>query len=260
MPIEPPVEATVTVEPVAKGGGRWRRRTLASAGLAGLALRGAGDERVRAQVSDLVDQLADLRGRLTDLRGRGERLRRQRRRRRIAAGLLASAGATAGAVAAWRARADGPVVESVEVGVPVSMAYNQWTQFEEFPRFMEGVREVRQLDDTHLHWVASIGGQAREWDAEISEQCPDERIAWRATTGKQNAGMVSFFDLGGDRAKVEVRMSFEPGGVRERLGHAIGLDRRRVRGDLDRFKDLIEGRPSETGTWRGEVKSGERVE
>jgi len=178
MPIEPPVEATVTVEPVAKGGGRWRRRTLASAGLAGLALRGAGDERVRAQVSDLVDQLADLRGRLTDLRGRGERLRRQRRRRRIAAGLLASAGATAGAVAAWRARADGPVVESVEVGVPVSMAYNQWTQFEEFPRFMEGVREVRQLDDTHLHWVASIGGQAREWDAEISEQRPDERIAW----------------------------------------------------------------------------------
>ena len=178
----------------------------------------------------------------------------------MAGGVLASAGATAGALAASRALRDGSIEEAVEVEVPVSTVYNQWTQFEEFPKFMGGVREVRQIDDTHLHWIASVGGQVREWDAEISEQRPDERIAWGSTSGKQNGGVVTFYRLGTDRSKVAVRMEFDPIGLREKIGHAIGLDRRRVRADLGRFKELIEARPGETGAWRGEVQAGERVD
>jgi uncharacterized membrane protein len=218
-----------------------------------LAWRAASDERVRAHASRF---LADL----ESLRGRRERLRRQRRRRQVVTGVLASAGATAGAVAASRAFGNGSIEEFVEVNVPVSSAYNQWTQFEEFPKFMGGVEEVRQLDDAHLHWVASVGGQVREWDAEISEQRPDERIAWHSTTGKQNAGVVRFLRLGDDRAKVFLQMDYEASSLREKLGHAVGLDRRRVRGDLTRFKQLIEARPGETGAWRGEVEAGERVD
>jgi uncharacterized membrane protein len=174
-------------------------------------------------------------------------------------GVLASAGATAGAVAASRALGDGPIEESVELDVPVSSAYNQWTQFEEFPSFMGGVKEVRQLDDTHLHWVAAVAGKVREWDAVIDEQKPDERVAWHATSGKQNAGLVTFQPLSDDRSKLFLRMDFEPAGMREKVGHSLGLDRRRVRSDLRRFKSVIEQRGAETGAWRGEVEAGERV-
>jgi len=152
------------------------------------------------------------------------------------------------------------IEQSIEVDVPVSTAYNQWTQFEEFPQFMEGVQEVRQVDDSHLHWVAEIGGQKREWDAEISEQRPDERVAWKATDGKSNAGVVTFHRLSDDKTKVMVQMDYDPEGMVESLGSAVGADDRRVKGDLERFKDLIEGRSTESGAWRGEVQQGNVVD
>jgi uncharacterized membrane protein len=151
------------------------------------------------------------------------------------------------------------IEESIDVEVPVRTAYNQWTQFEEFPRFMEGVEEVRQLDDTHVRWRASIGGDTEEWEAEITEQQPDQRVAWTATGGKQNAGLVTFQPLGADRTRVTVRMDWEEEGLMEKAGSALGFDSRRVQGDLDRFKELIEGRGQETGAWRGEVQAGTRT-
>ncbi len=145
------------------------------------------------------------------------------------------------------------VEESVEVNVPVSTAYNQWTQFEEFPKFMDGIKEVRQLDDTHLHWVAEIGGHTEEWDAEITEQKPDERIAWKATGGKQNAGVVTFHRLSDQTSKIMLQLDWESEGMVEKIGAALGQDDRKVEGDLERFKDLIERRGTESGAWRGEV-------
>jgi uncharacterized membrane protein len=145
------------------------------------------------------------------------------------------------------------IQESIEVHVPLRVAYDQWTQFEEFPQFMDGVEEVRQIDDTHLHWVASIGGRRQEWDAEITEQHPDDRVAWRSTDGKANAGAVSFSTVAPDVTRVSVELEFEPAGVTEKAGDAIGVPDRRVRGDLERFKDLIESRGRESGAWRGEV-------
>ena len=153
-----------------------------------------------------------------------------------------------------------PTIEhSIEVNVPVRTAYDQWTQFEEFPRFMEGVEEVRQLDDTHLHWVAEIGGEREEWDAEITEQHPDERIAWTSTSGKGNAGVVTFHRLGDDRSKIMLQLDWESEGMKEKLGSILGQDDRAVKVDLERFKELIEGRGIATGAWRGEVNQGERT-
>ncbi len=145
------------------------------------------------------------------------------------------------------------VEESIEVSVPVRTAYNQWTQFEEFPQFMDGVESVKQLDDTHLRWVAEIGGKRHEWEAEITEQDPDQRVAWKSTDGKTNAGVVTFHRLGEAQTKVMVQIDYEPEGILERVGDAIGADERKVKGDLKRFKELIESRGTETGAWRGEV-------
>jgi uncharacterized membrane protein len=146
------------------------------------------------------------------------------------------------------------VTESVDVHRPLQTVYNQWTQFEEFPRFMEGIEEVRQLDDKHLHWVAEIAGRREEWDAEITEQKPDERVAWKSTNGHGQAGVVTFHRLSDDETRVTVQMEWEPEGVTETAGSALGLDSRRVRGDLERFKEFIESRGEETGAWRGEIK------
>jgi uncharacterized membrane protein len=145
------------------------------------------------------------------------------------------------------------IEESIEVDVPVTTAYNQWTQFEEFPRFMDGIDQVTQIDDTHLHWKASHGGQEREWDAEITEQKPDERVAWKSTGGKNNAGVVTFHRLDDHRTKIMVQMDWEPDGMVEKVGEIAGSDDRRVQGDLKRFKEMIEARGSETGAWRDEV-------
>lgn len=145
------------------------------------------------------------------------------------------------------------VAKNIEVEVPVSTAYNQWTQFEEFPRFMEGVEEVQQLGDRRLHWRARIGGKEEEWDAEIREQVPDQKIIWVATEGAENAGMVTFDTLGPSRTRVHLEMSYDPEGFVENVGDTLGLVSRRVEGDLQRFKDFIEARGSETGEWRGEI-------
>jgi uncharacterized membrane protein len=152
------------------------------------------------------------------------------------------------------------VKESVEVNVPVSTAYNQWTQFEEFPNFMENVESVTQLDDTHLRWIADVGGRRQEWKAEITQQVPDEIIAWRSIEGEENAGSVRFESLGADRAKIEVTLTWEPEGIVEAAADRIGISERALNVDLERFKDLIEGRAVETGAWRGEVVEGERVD
>jgi uncharacterized membrane protein len=146
------------------------------------------------------------------------------------------------------------IEQSIDIEVPVSTAYNQWTQFEEFPQFMDGVEEVRQLDETHLHWVAEIGGHREEWDAEITEQSPDERIAWKATGGKHNAGVVTFHRLDDQRCKIMLHLDWESEGLIEKLGSAIGQDDRQVKDDLERFKKLIESSGAETGAWRGEVE------
>jgi uncharacterized membrane protein len=147
----------------------------------------------------------------------------------------------------------GTYEQSIDVSVPVRTAYNQWTQFEEFPRFMEGVEEVKQLDDTHLLWVAEIGGQRREWKAEIAEQRPDERIAWRSMEGLTHAGVVTFHRLGDAQTRVMLQMEYEPEGAVEKAGDAAGVVGSRIKGDLQRYKEFIESRGRETGAWRGEV-------
>ena len=147
------------------------------------------------------------------------------------------------------------IEKSVDVSVPLRTAYDQWTQFEEFPKFMEGVTEVRQLDDKRLHWKAEIGGQEREWDAEIYEQVPDQRIAWRSISGKNNAGIVTFQALGADRSRINLRIDYDPKGFMENAGDMTGLVSKRVEGDLNRFRDFIEKRGVETGAWRGQIRS-----
>lgn len=147
------------------------------------------------------------------------------------------------------------ITKSIDVHVPVQTAYNQWTQFEEFPRFMEGVREVRQLDDKRLHWRAEVGGKEVEWDATITEQVPDQRIAWQSTNGKDNAGIVTFEQISNDASRINIQMSYDPEGVIENVGDALGAVSHRVEGDLERFKEFIEARGKETGAWRGTIRS-----
>jgi uncharacterized membrane protein len=148
----------------------------------------------------------------------------------------------------------GTVTEHVDVAVPIRTAYNQWTQFEQFPRFMEGVSEVRQVSDTMTHWVTEIGGVRREFDAKITEQLPDERVAWTSTGGDvRQSGVVTFHRLDETHARVTAQMDLEPEGVVEKTADAIGVVSHRVKGDLKRFMEYIEARGAETGGWRGEV-------
>lgn len=145
------------------------------------------------------------------------------------------------------------VTESVDVNVPVRTAYNQWTQFETFPDFMDGVREIRQLDATHTHWKTEIGGVKREFDAEITEQLAEERVAWKSTEGEKQAGVVTFQPLDGTHTRVTVQMDFDPQGIVESAGDKLGIVDRRVKGDLKRFKEYIESRSGiESGT-RGQI-------
>ncbi len=245
-------------------GAAARRRARRQMGWAGAALRLAADDEFRRHATEMVRQLKKAQQRLDR--------QRSRRRRNV---LLVTVGATAAAAAVPQVRtwvirkfsgdsssgygAIGSyttIDEQIEVDVPVSTAYNQWTQFEEFPRFMDGVERVDQLDDTRLHWVATIAGKRAEWDAKILEQQPDTRITWTSTDGKDTRGTVSFDKLGEGRTRIRLSMSYRPEGFAEAAGSAAGLDRRRVRGDLERFRELIEGRGIETGAWRGEVQSG----
>jgi uncharacterized membrane protein len=145
------------------------------------------------------------------------------------------------------------ILEAIDVDVPVRTAYDQWTQFEEFPRFMEGVDSVRQLDDTHLEWTASIAGREKHWRAEIVEQVPDQRIAWQAVDGATNAGVVTFHRLDDRKSRVTLQLDVEPDGPIESTGDALGFVQRRAAGDLGRFKEFVEDRGVASGAWRGTV-------
>jgi uncharacterized membrane protein len=146
------------------------------------------------------------------------------------------------------------VVETVDVNVPVRTAYDQWTQFESFPHFMEGVESITQVTPTRNHWVTKVAGARREFDTEITEQTPDERIAWRTVGGDvDHAGVVTFHRLDTDSSRVTVQLDWTPSGLKEKAGAAVGIDDHRVKADTKRFKEFIEQRGTETGAWRGEV-------
>ena len=242
-------------------GVRAKRRVRRQRGAIALATRLARDQ-------ELGYELAQLSQELRAAWQQVERARARRRRKRLLA-LAGAGGAVAAAAPPARrwldrqghevsVRLDRPrtIAAAMEVEVPVSTAYNQWTQFEDFPRFMNGVEEVRQLDDTLLHWAASVGGKRIEWDAKILEQHPDQQISWISEDGKKTRGTVSFESRGESRTLLTLSMSYQRQGLREALGSAAGVDRRRVRGDLHRFKKLIETRGSETGAWRRDVSAG----
>ena len=146
------------------------------------------------------------------------------------------------------------VEKTLVVNVPVRVAYDQWTQFEEFPRFMEGVKSVQQLDDAHLHWKAEIAGQQKDWDARIVAQRPDEMVAWTSTSGARNAGVVRFEAISDDVTRIVLEMDVDPDGPIENLGDFLGVLDRRVEDDLKRFKEFIESRGAPTGAWRGSVE------
>jgi uncharacterized membrane protein len=145
------------------------------------------------------------------------------------------------------------IEKSIEVNVPVRTAYNQWTQFEEFPKFMEGVKQVIQLDDKRLHWKTVIAGKEIEWDVEITEQKPDQRIAWTSRGGAVNDGIVMFQPLSDARSKISLKVAYLPEGFVEKVGDDLGAVSSRVQGDLERFKAFIEKRGRETGAWRGKI-------
>ena len=242
----------------AKHGSRAKRRMARQIGLRSLVARLASDAKLRAEVRQMMG----------DLQAAWESMEAQRTRR--SHGLrntLLLAGFGGGVALVLRKRgASMPsfnggttprVVESsIEVAVPVSAAYDQWTQFEEFPRFMQGVEEVRQLGETRLHWVVSVGGRRAQWDAKILEQHPDRQISWISEDGKNNRGSVTFEPLGEDRTLVGLSLGYQAEGFVEAVGSAAGLDRRRIDADLVRFKELIEGRGTETGAWREDISAG----
>ncbi len=143
---------------------------------------------------------------------------------------------------------------AIDVNVPVRTAYNQWTQFEEFPQFMEGVESITQIDDTHMHWKVEIAGVTQEWDAVITEQTPDHRIAWTSTSGAKNAGVVTFHHIDDNTTRVTLQIDYEPEGFVENVGAALGIVEGRMKGDMERFKEFIERRGEATGAWRGEVE------
>jgi uncharacterized membrane protein len=151
------------------------------------------------------------------------------------------------------------VEQSIQVDVPVSTAYGQWTQFEDFPHFMGGVKEVRQLDDRRLHWVAEIAGVRREWEASVLEQVPDQKVAWAATSGATNAGAVRFEPMGAASTMVHLTLEYEPEGLVEQAGDKLGIVQRQVTSDLDRFKKLIEDQGYASGAWRGSIGAGGSV-
>lgn len=146
------------------------------------------------------------------------------------------------------------VEKSIDVACPVRTVYNQWTQFEDFPKFMAGVKEVRQLDDTHLHWRAEVWGKEEEWDATITEQTPDTRISWRSEQGARNAGTVRFESLGPSKTRVRLVMAYEPQGAVENIGSTLGAVDNQVQRSIEDFKDFIESRGQSTGAWRGAVR------
>ena len=241
----------------AEHGLRAKRRAAKQVGLLNLAARLAADAELRAEVHATTRCLQRALQRLEGKRTRHGRLRRT----------LLLAGIGGGVALVLRKRGTLPSVgdrstprdiqSSIEVAVPVSTAYNQWTQFEEFPQFMAGVEQVRQIDDTRLHWVANLGGKKAVWDAKILEQHPDKQVSWVSEDGKKTRGTVTFEPLGDNRTRVGLSMSYQAEGFLEAVGAAAGIDKRRVEGDLERFKELVESRGTASDAWRGEISDGE---
>jgi uncharacterized membrane protein len=241
-----------------------RRRAARQIGLTAVVSRIAADKELRRQLREMTQNVQNAWTRV-------EKKRSHRLRNSLL--LLGAGGAAVAAAvpklrrAASRRVSSVPVpggttprtiTESIEVNVPVSTAYNQWTQFEDFPLFMEGVDHVQQLDDTLLHWAATVAGKKAEWDAKILEQHPDRQISWISEDGKKTRGTVTFEERGDSKTLITLSMSYQAEGLAEALGSAAGLDQRRVRSDLERFKELIESRGAESGAWRGEVSAGKK--
>ena len=232
-----------------------RRRVVRRLGFTALATRLAADQELRRELATTAKSLQDAWKRVEK-----KRSHKLRNTMIVLGGGAAAAGAYTfrGRLGRGGAKGSGisTIDESVEVNVPVSTAYNQWTQFEDFPLFMEGVDHVQQLDDTRLHWAATVAGRKAEWDAKILEQHPDTQISWISEDGKQTRGTVSFEPRGESKTLIRLSMSYRTEGPVEALGSAAGLDRQRIRSDLKRFKELIESRGEESGAWRGEVAAG----
>jgi uncharacterized membrane protein len=240
-------------------GAKAKRRAAKRVGFLAAATRLANDKQLRRELETMRKNLEQAWSRVERKQHRSHKLRN------TVLVLGGGAAATAGALKlrgkltghrSANGSAVGMIDQSIEVGVPVSTAYNQWTQFEEFPLFMEGVDDVHQRDDTRLHWVATIGGRTAEWDAKILEQHPDKQISWISEDGKKTRGTVSFEPIGEGKTLIHLNMSYQAEGPVEQLGSAAGIDAKRVRGDLERFKSLIEGRGTESGEWRGEIDAG----
>src|SRR6188472_2670532 len=238
-------------------GAKAKRRAAKRVGFLAAATRLVNDKQLRKELDTMTKNLQQAWTRVE---------RKQKRSHKLRNTMLVLGGGAAAAGAALKLRgkqsANGTGIstidESIEVAVPVKTAYNQWTQFEEFPLFMEGVDDVRQEDDTRLHWVATIGGRSAEWDAKILEQHPDRQISWISEDGKKTRGTVSFEPLGESRTLIRLSMSYKTEGPIEQLGSAAGLDKQRIKGDLERFKELVESRGEESGAWRGEIQAGQK--
>ncbi|HKG44967.1 MAG TPA: SRPBCC family protein [Gaiellaceae bacterium] len=241
-------------------GAAAKRRAAKRVGLTAAAARLAADE-------DLRRELATMTKNLQEAWSRVEKKRSHKLRNTMM--IILGGGAVAAAGYKFRDRVGmdrlrgaktaagvNTIDESIEVDVPVSTAYNQWTQFEDFPLFMDGVDDIKQLGDTRLHWVATIAGRTAEWDAKILEQHPDRQISWISEDGKKTRGTVTFEPRGESKTLIRLSMSYKADGPIESLGSTAGLDRQRIRGDLQRFKELIETRGTESGAWRGEVSAG----
>jgi uncharacterized membrane protein len=240
-------------------GAMARRRAARRVGFAAAVGRLSADPKLRRELQQMTKSLQKAFGRV-------EKKRSHKLRNTL---IVVGAGgvAVAAAMPGSRRRLTGllskggttprTIDEAIEVGVPVSTAYNQWTQFEDFPLFMEGVDHVQQLGDTRLHWAATVAGRRHEWDAKILEQHPDRQISWISEDGKKTRGTVSFEPRGDSRTLIRLSMSYQAEGVDEAVGSAAGLDARRVRGDLERFRDLVESQGAESGAWRGEVSAGQ---
>ncbi|MDX6414017.1 MAG: hypothetical protein QOH23_1427 [Gaiellaceae bacterium] len=240
-----------------------KRRASKRIGFVAAVARLGADPKIKSELRKMTRSLENAWGRV-------EKKRSHKLRNTL---LVAGIGGAAAAVASQRKRLGGiiggassnvngsttprTIDESIEVNVPVSTAYNQWTQFEDFPLFMEGVDHVQQLDDTRLHWAATVAGKTNEWDAKILEQHADKQISWISEDGKKTRGTVSFEKIGEDKTLVRLSMSYQADPL-EAVGSVAGLDARRIKGDLGRFKELIESRGTESGAWRGEVSAGQK--
>jgi uncharacterized membrane protein len=233
-------------------GVRARRRAASRFGTTAAVTRLANDKQLRKELQRMTQNLQDAWARV-------ERKRSHKLRNTL---ILVGVGGAAAGLYGWRKRSAATAAgiatidESIEVDVPVTTAYNQWTQFEEFPLFMEGVDHVEQRDDTRLHWVATVAGHTAEWDAKILEQHADKHITWISEDGKKTRGTVWFKSQGDTKTLLGLSMSYKAEGPLEQAGSAAGLDSRRIRGDLERFKQLIESRGEESGAWRGDVSAG----